>query len=62
MTQWSPPVTVACVVENEGRYLMVEDGTPFCAAQYALEGTPCRDGHSCASAPKHCDGRGACIY
>ncbi len=51
------PSDLPCV-----RYLMVEDGTPFCAAQYALEGTPCSDGHSCASAPKHCDGRGACIY
>lgn len=51
------PSDLPCV-----RYLMVEDGTPFCAAQYALEGSPCSDGHSCASAPKHCDGRGACIY
>jgi len=25
MTQWSPRVTVACVVEKDGRYLMVEE-------------------------------------
>jgi len=25
MTQWTPHATVACVIENDGRYLMVEE-------------------------------------
>jgi 8-oxo-dGTP pyrophosphatase MutT (NUDIX family) len=32
MTQWSPHVTVACVVENDGRYLMVEEQDKFSGA------------------------------
>lgn len=32
MSQWSPHVTVACVVENAGRYLMVEEQDKFSGA------------------------------
>lgn len=32
MTQWSPHVTVACVVEQDGRYLMVEERDKFSGA------------------------------
>lgn len=32
MTQWSPHVTVACVVEKDGRYLMVEEQDKFSGA------------------------------
>lgn len=32
MTQWSPHVTVACVVERDGRYLMVEEQDKFSGA------------------------------
>jgi len=29
MTQWTPHVTVACVIENNGKYLMVEERDKF---------------------------------
>jgi 8-oxo-dGTP pyrophosphatase MutT (NUDIX family) len=32
MTQWSPHVTVACVVEKDGRYLMVEERDKYSGA------------------------------
>jgi 8-oxo-dGTP pyrophosphatase MutT (NUDIX family) len=32
MSQWSPHVTVACVVEHAGRYLMVEEQDKFSGA------------------------------
>lgn len=32
MSQWTPHVTVACVVEKDGRYLMVEEQDKFSGA------------------------------
>jgi 8-oxo-dGTP pyrophosphatase MutT (NUDIX family) len=32
MTQWAPHVTVACVIEQDGKYLMVEEPDQFSGA------------------------------